>query len=89
MFGDELSRISDIHGSGTCLILVTRFRGVGGAILAQFLQSKSHPCRAAPAATVTLKIEEVNMGYLIAVAVLAMMSLYALIIVQGLSQPEW
>jgi hypothetical protein len=29
------------------------------------------------------------MGYLIAVTVLAMMSLYALIIVQGLSQPEW
>jgi hypothetical protein len=29
------------------------------------------------------------MGYLIAVTVLAMMSLYALIIVRGLSQPEW
>jgi len=29
------------------------------------------------------------MGYLIAVTVLAMMSLYALIIVQCLSQPEW
>ena len=29
------------------------------------------------------------MGYLIAVAVLTMMSLYALIIVRGLSQPEW
>jgi hypothetical protein len=29
------------------------------------------------------------MGYLIAVTVLAMMSLYALIIVRSLSQPEW
>jgi hypothetical protein len=54
-----------------------------------FCKAKANIWRAAPAATVTLSIEEVNMGYLIAVAVLAMMSLYALIIVRGLSQPEW
>jgi hypothetical protein len=54
-----------------------------------FCKAKANPRWAAPAATVTLSIEEVNMGYLIAVAVLAMMSLYALIIVRGLSQPEW
>jgi hypothetical protein len=54
-----------------------------------FCRAKANPCRAARAATAIIKIEEVNVGYLIAVAVLTMMSLYALIIVQGLSQPEW
>jgi hypothetical protein len=56
----------------------------------QFLQSKSQSTRSAKfnVAVITSQ-KEVSMEYLILVAVVSMMALYALIIVGCLKQSEW
>ena len=56
----------------------------------QFLQSKSQGTRSTrPVAAVQSVPKEQSMEYLILVAVVSMMALYALIIVGCLKQPEW
>jgi hypothetical protein len=56
----------------------------------QFLQSKRQGTRSAKPVVALLKpIKEIAMDYLILVAVVSMMALYALIIVGCLKQPEW
>jgi hypothetical protein len=56
----------------------------------QFLQSKRQGMRSGKRIVALLKpIKEITMEYLILVAVVSMMALYALIIVGCLKQPEW
>jgi hypothetical protein len=56
----------------------------------QFLQSKRQGMRSGKRIVALLKpIKEIIMEYLILVAVVSMMALYALIIVGCLKQPEW
>jgi hypothetical protein len=56
----------------------------------QFLQSKSQGTRSTKCVAVLLKpTKEQNMEHLIPGAVVAMMTLYALIILGCLKQPEW
>jgi hypothetical protein len=56
----------------------------------QFLQSKSQgTCSARPMVALLKRIKEITMEYLILIAVVSMMALYALIIVGCLKQPEW
>jgi ABC-type transport system involved in cytochrome c biogenesis permease subunit len=56
----------------------------------QFLQSKRQGTGSTRPIVALLKpVKEINMEYLILVAVVAMMALYALIIVGCLKQPEW
>jgi hypothetical protein len=54
------------------------------------LQSKSQSARSAkPIVGLMNCIKEVRMEYLILLAVVSMMALYALIVVGCLKQPEW
>jgi hypothetical protein len=53
------------------------------------LQSKSQETWSSRAVAALQITEEQNMEYLILVAVVSMMALYALIIVGCLKQPEW
>jgi F0F1-type ATP synthase membrane subunit c/vacuolar-type H+-ATPase subunit K len=56
----------------------------------QFLQSKEQGMPSAtPIPQLKRQLKELNMQYLIVVAVVSMMALYALIIVGCLKQPEW
>jgi hypothetical protein len=56
----------------------------------QFLQSKTQPtCSAKFIHAVIIVEKEISMEYVIVTAVVAMMALYALIIVGCLKQPEW
>ena len=56
----------------------------------QFLQSKSQgTCSAKPMIALRKLLKEATMEYLILVAVVSMMALYALIIIGCLRQPEW
>jgi hypothetical protein len=56
----------------------------------QFLQSKSQGTWSTKSVDALLKpIKEQSMEYLILLAVVSMMALYALIIVGCLKQPEW
>ena len=56
----------------------------------QFLQSKSQGTWSTRSVAALLnRIKEQSMEYLILVAVVSMMALYALIIVGCLKQPEW
>jgi len=58
--------------------------------LEQFLQSKTQSARSAKfIVAVIISQKEVFMEYLILVAVVSMIALYALIIVGCLKQPEW
>jgi hypothetical protein len=57
---------------------------------AQFLQSKRQGTRSTKLMVgLLMPIKEISMEYLILVAVVSMMALYALIIVGCLKQPEW
>jgi hypothetical protein len=57
---------------------------------AQFLQSKTQGTRSTKSLLILLKqVKELTMEYLILVGVVAMMALYAAIIVGCLKQPEW
>jgi len=76
----------------SCRVLVRFWVGTNfRAPLARAIFAKQKPMGAKPSVRplLLLSTEEVNMGYLIAVAVLAMMSLYALIIVHFSRQLEW
>jgi hypothetical protein len=56
----------------------------------QFLQSKRQGTRSTKPTVALLRAKkEITMEYLILVAVVSMMALYALIIVGCLKQPEW
>ena len=56
----------------------------------QVLQSKRQGTRSTKLIVALLNpVKEINMEYLILVAVVAVMALYALIIVGCLKQPEW
>jgi len=66
--------------TGECRLLVDE----------QFLQSKKQGTWSMKSVCVLLEpTKEQNMEYLILVAVVSMMTLYALIIVGCLKQPEW
>jgi hypothetical protein len=68
--------------------LAQRENGCFGS--AQFLQSKSQETWSTRSIAALQKgTKEQNMEYLILVAVVAMMGLYALIIAGCLKQPEW
>jgi len=58
--------------------------------LAQFLQSKTQGTRSTKSVLTVLKrVREISMEYLIFIGVVAMMALYAAIIVGCSKQPEW
>ena len=54
------------------------------------MQSKTQPMRSAKRVAALIKrLKEASMEYLILVAVVSIMALYALIIIGCLRQPEW
>jgi hypothetical protein len=62
----------------------------GSFPLAQFLQSKRQGTRSTKSVLTVLKrVREISMEYLIFIGVVAMMALYAAIIVGCSKQPEW
>jgi hypothetical protein len=70
--------------------LILSLGNIAGFRPEQFLQSKRQGTQSAKEVGALLRpVKEQSMEYLILVAVVSMMALYALIIVGCLKQPEW